>query len=76
MSDFEKWWDREGNDTTSHEGAKRACEIAWENGTYKINEGLLEAAEWCVALCEEIGATETNAYASAKTAIAKARGEA
>jgi hypothetical protein len=36
---------------------------------------LLEACQWCIALCEEIGATETNAYASARAAIAKATGE-
>ena len=37
-----------------------------------VNAELLEAAKWCVALCEETGMTETNAYASAKSAIAKA----
>lgn len=34
-------------------------------------QSLLDAATWCVALCEEIGATETNAYAAAKEAIQK-----
>ena len=36
---------------------------------------LLEACQWCIALCEEIGATETNAYASARAAITRATGE-
>lgn len=35
---------------------------------------LLEAAIWCKALCEETGATATNAYAAACAAIAKAEG--
>ncbi len=35
---------------------------------------LLEAAELCIALCKEIGATETNAYAQARAALAKATG--
>lgn len=33
---------------------------------------LYEAAVWCKALCEEIGATETNAYAAVCSAIDKA----
>ncbi|MBK5203893.1 MAG: hypothetical protein JJD98_00340 [Polaromonas sp.] len=40
----------------------------------EVNAALLEAAQWCIALCEEIGATGTNAYAAARAAIAKAGG--
>ena len=42
---------------------------------HDVNVELLEAAEWCKALCEETGATATNAYAACVAAIANATKE-
>jgi hypothetical protein len=37
-----------------------------------LNAELVESVQWAIALCEETGATATNAYASACAVILKA----
>ena len=39
MSDFEKWWEEEGQERASLDGcAYHVAKIAWENGAYKAEK--------------------------------------
>jgi len=46
MSDFEKWWEEEGQERASLDGcAYHVAKIAWMNGAYKTGvdrDGLIE----------------------------------